>query len=76
MSFIKPLPNKTEGTGGALRASRNNDTAKLASHTDGALRKLPNFPMGDFVRVPHKRNVYSKGYTTNWNWELFKIQKK
>ena len=29
--------------------------------------------MGDFVRVPDKRNLYSKGYTTNWNRELFKI---
>ena len=31
--------------------------------------------MGDYVRVPDKRNIYSKGYTTNWNRELFKIQK-
>ena len=31
--------------------------------------------MGDFVRVPDKRSVYSKGYTTNWNRELFKIHK-
>ena len=30
--------------------------------------------MGDFVRVPDKRNIYSKGYTTNWNRELFKIR--
>ena len=29
--------------------------------------------MEDFVRVPDKRNFYSKGYTTNWNRELFKI---
>ena len=31
--------------------------------------------MGDYVRVPDKRNIYSKGYTTNWNRELFKIHK-
>ena len=31
--------------------------------------------MGDYVRVPDKRNLYSKGYTTNWNRELFKIHK-
>ena len=40
--------------------------------------KLPTFPkfqVGDFVRVPDKRNFYSKGYTTNWNRELFKIHK-
>ena len=33
----------------------------------------PKFQVGDFVRVPDKRNIYSKGYTTNWNRELFKI---
>ena len=47
--------------------NNNNNTAKLAPH------KLPKFQVGDFLRVPDKRNVYSKGYTTNWNRELFKI---
>ena len=37
--------------------------------------KFPKFQVGDFVRVPDKRSVYSKGYTTNWNRELFKIHK-
>ena len=31
--------------------------------------------MGDFVRVPDKRNFYIEGYTTNWNRELYKIHK-
>ena len=35
--------------------------------------KQPKFQVGDYVRVPDKRNIYSKGYTTNWNRELFKI---
>ena len=37
--------------------------------------KPPKFQIGDFVRVPDKRNLYSKGYTTNWNREIFKINK-
>ena len=37
--------------------------------------KQPKFQVGDYVRVPDKRNLYSKGYTTNWNRELFKIHK-
>ena len=36
--------------------------------------KQPKFQVGDYVRVPDKRNIYSKGYTTNWNRELFKIR--
>ena len=38
-------------------------------------KKLPKFQVGHFVRVPDKRSVYSKGYTTNSNRELFKIHK-
>ena len=36
-------------------------------------RSFVKFQVGDIVRVPDKRNIYSKGYTTNWNRELFKI---
>ena len=48
-------------TNNKLIPNNNNNTAKLASH------KLPKFQVGDFVRVPDKRTLYSKGYTTNWN---------
>ena len=51
------------------------NTAKLASHTEGASRKQPKFQVGDYVRVPDKRNLYSKGFTPNWSRELFKMQK-
>ena len=37
--------------------------------------KQPQLQVGDFVRVTDKRNLYSKGYTTNWNRELFQIHK-
>ena len=50
----------------------NND--KLRANATAASPKFPKFQVGDFVTVPDKRNVYSKGYTTNWNRELFKIQ--
>ena len=33
---------------------------------------FPKFQVGDFVRVPDKRNIYSKD-TTNWNGEFLKI---
>ena len=38
-------------------------------------KKLPKFQLGDYVRVPDKRNLHSKGYTTNYNRELFEIHK-
>ena len=38
-------------------------------------KKFPKIQKGDFVSVTEKRNLYSKGYTTNWNIELFEIHK-
>ena len=29
--------------------------------------------MGDYVRNADQRNIFSKGYTSNWNRELFKV---
>ena len=52
----------------------NNNNNKLPKFL-AASPKVPKFQVGDFVRVPDKRNIYSKGYTTNWNRELFKIHK-
>ena len=46
----KLIPNNTEG---ALRNKFKN--------TEGALRKQPKFQVGDYVGVPDKRNLYSKG---------------
>ena len=55
----------------AASPNNNNNAAKLAATLSS--HNLPKFQVGDFVRVPDRRNIYSKGYTTNWNRELFKI---
>ena len=33
----------------------------------------PKLNVGDYVRNVDKGNVFSKGYTSNWNRELFKV---
>ena len=33
----------------------------------------PKLKVGDYVRNADKRNIFSKGYTFNWNRELFKV---
>ena len=33
----------------------------------------PKFEVGDYVRNADKRNIFSKGYTSNWKRELFKV---
>ena len=35
---------------------------------------IPKLKVGDYVRKADKRNNFSKGYTSNWNRELFKIK--
>ena len=47
--------------------------ANLIPNNNKLRTASPKFQVGDFLRVPDKRNIYSKGYTTNWNRELFKI---
>ena len=33
----------------------------------------PKLKVGDYVSNAYKRNIFSKGYTSNWNRELFKV---
>ena len=33
----------------------------------------PKLKVVDYVRKADKRNIFSKGYTSNWNRELFKV---
>ena len=36
-------------------------------------KATPKVKVGDYVRNADKRNIFSKGYTSNWNRELFKV---
>ena len=39
-------------------------------------KQKPKFKVGDKVRISkYKRNVFDKGYTTNWTEEIFTIDK-
>ena len=72
--------NRVHGTTKMTPFEMSTNQKLIPNNTEGALRnnfknKQPKFQVGDYVRVPDKRNLYSKGYTTNWNRELFKIHK-
>ena len=64
---LTPFEMSTNNT---LIPNKNNNAAKLVATPSS--HKFPKFHVGDYVRVPDKRNIYSKDYTTNWNRELFK----
>ena len=53
-----------------IDASNNPDKVK---YTFSFKNIKPKFKVGDYVRNADKRNILSKGYTSNWNRELFKV---
>ena len=51
-------------------ASKNPDQVKYyVKYT----KATPKLKVGDYVRKADKRNIFSKGYTSNWKRELFKV---
>ena len=60
-----------EASNNSLLPSNNNNINNKTPRD--SYRSFAKFQVGDFVRVPDKRNIYSKSYTSNWNRELFKI---
>ena len=38
-------------------------------------KKDPKFKVGDHVRIPKYKNIFTKGYTPNWSEEVFVINK-
>ena len=36
-------------------------------------KATPKLKIGDNVRNADKRNIFSKGHTSNWNREMFKV---
>ena len=51
-------------------ASNNPDKVK---YTFSFKNIKPKLNVGDYVRNVDKRNIFSKGYTSNWNRELFRV---
>ena len=51
-------------------AYNNPDKVK---HYVKSTKTIPKFKVGDYVRNADKRTIFSKGYTSNWNTELFKV---
>ena len=36
--------------------------------------KDPRFKVGDYVRISKYKNIFAKGYTSNWSEEVFVIK--
>ena len=53
--------------------SNNPDKVRYIIST--SIKIKPKLKVGDYVRNADKRYIFSKGYTSNWNRELFKVNK-
>ena len=52
-------------------ASNNPDKVRYFISTSTKIK--PKLKVGDYVKNADKRNIFSKGYTSNWNRQFFKV---
>ena len=62
----------------AVDASNNPDKDRYIMSTSTKIKPkgkpgYAQFKVGNYVRNADKRNIFSKGYTSNWKRELFKV---
>ena len=50
----------------------SNNPGKVKNYFNST-KATPKLKVGDYVRNADKCNIFSKGYTSNWNRELFKV---
>ena len=51
---------------------------KLSTYIDSSEEincQLPNFKIGDFVRISKYKNIFAKNYVPNWSDEVFVTEK-
>ena len=47
----------------------------FAEYNEKSNEKDPKFKVGDHVRISKFKNVFAKGYTSNWSEEIFVLKK-
>ena len=48
----------------------------FAEYNEEFNEKDPKFKAGDHVRISKYKNIFAKGYASNWNEEIFVKKKK
>ena len=46
-----------------------------AEYNEDSNKKDPKFKVGDHVRISKYKNIFAKGYTSNWSEEAFVVSK-
>ena len=45
----------------------------FAEYNEESNEKGPKFKVGDYVRISKYKNIFAKGYTSNWSEEVFVV---
>ena len=64
--------NNTHSTINMTTVDASNNLDKVRYYVKST-KATPKFNVGDYVRNADKRNIFLKGYTSNWNRELLKV---
>ena len=46
-----------------------------AEYNEDSNKRNPKFKVGDHVRISRYKNIFAKGYASNWSEEIFVIKK-
>ena len=47
----------------------------FTEYNEESNEKDPKFKIGDYVRISKSKNIFPKGYTSNWSDEIFAVKK-
>ena len=50
-------------------------SSSYAEYNEDSNKKDPKFKVGDYVRISKYKNIFAKGYTSNWSDEIFVVSK-
>ena len=50
-------------------------SSSYAEYNEDSNKKDPKFKVGDYVRISKYKNIFAKGYTSNWSDEIFVASK-
>ena len=78
--YIDKLDNIVKEYNNTYHTSTKMKPADVKDNTDIDVKKEindkdPKFKVGDHVRIPKYKNIFTKGYMPNWSEEIFIIKK-
>ncbi len=82
-NWIDELPSITNKYNNKIHSStkmtpiqaskKSNESEVLKNLQDKRAKRKPKYKLGDLVRTADTRNIFSKGDSTNWSYELYTI---